>query len=510
MRQFFKHFAILLLPVIGYSQSETVILDANNARATINHDGIFFKNDETVTPGYEVPKGSGNHAIFSTSFWLGGEDINGNLKLAAQRYDGGRDLFPGALSDDGTATSLAPGSPNGVFMVSKDEIDDHIANYTVPGYVVPDAIEQWPAHGDVDINQDFYLAPFVDVDGNGIYEPENGDYPKIKGDQAAFMILNDKQNIHTETGGDPIGVELHLMFYQYDVEGDVGNTTFLNMKVINRGTQTLYDFYVGCWMDPDIGYSMDDYVGFDSTNSLMYAYNGDLLDEGGAGQPGYEADVPAVGMTLLNRPVSYFMANTSGGGPYGDPSTAADYYNFLRGRGLDGEPGETYMFDGNPNNPEELSELSIGNPAGDRRMLMSTLIPPQFAPRQVLCFDYAIVYGAGTGDAIENVNALLDATANVRDYYDNEIADCEEGFLSIEQEKIKDPFNVYPNPSNGVFQIEGTGTYNIELYGLDGRLILEKQNLNGNQQIQSNLAAGTYLLILHQNDNKQQMKLIIK
>src|SRR5690606_9836943 len=44
--------------------------------------------------------------------------------------------------------------------------------YTVPGYFF-----HWPAHGDPAKGQDFKLASFFDLNQNGEYEPELGDYP---------------------------------------------------------------------------------------------------------------------------------------------------------------------------------------------------------------------------------------------------------------------------------------------------------------------------------------------
>jgi hypothetical protein len=38
---------------------------------------------------------------------------------------------------------------------------------------MPEAIENWPAHGDPDLNQDEFIAPFVDVgSGSGISSRE--------------------------------------------------------------------------------------------------------------------------------------------------------------------------------------------------------------------------------------------------------------------------------------------------------------------------------------------------
>ena len=45
--------------------------------------------------------------------------------------------------------------------------------------------------GDTSLGQAPYLAPFVDVDYDGLYNPALGDYPDVMGDQAIFFIFND-------------------------------------------------------------------------------------------------------------------------------------------------------------------------------------------------------------------------------------------------------------------------------------------------------------------------------
>ena len=38
-------------------------------------------------------------------------------------------------------------------------------------------IFNWPAHGDIGIGQDYWLAPFYDYDNSGDYDPNAGDIP---------------------------------------------------------------------------------------------------------------------------------------------------------------------------------------------------------------------------------------------------------------------------------------------------------------------------------------------
>ena len=84
--------------------------------------------------------------------------------------------------------------------LTKSEIDNHITNYSDPNYQVPEAIISWPAHGDIALGQNYNLAPYIDVNDNNIYDPYNGDYPCIKGDEAIYMIRNDVGNFHSESG----------------------------------------------------------------------------------------------------------------------------------------------------------------------------------------------------------------------------------------------------------------------------------------------------------------------
>ena len=47
---------------------------------------------------YEVPKGSGNTLIYIGALWMGGMDVNNQLKIAALRYRIGNDFWAGPLS----------------------------------------------------------------------------------------------------------------------------------------------------------------------------------------------------------------------------------------------------------------------------------------------------------------------------------------------------------------------------------------------------------------------------
>ena len=148
-------------------------------------------------------------------------------------------------------------------------------------------------------NEDYYLAPFYDRDGDGDYDPEgDGDYPgyvlvgksdcsrrvrDIYGDQNIWWVFNDKGNIHTETGGQSIGMEVRAQAFAFATTDEVNNMTFYNYELINRSTFELSETYFGQWVDGDLGNAQDDFVGVDVRRGLGYFYNGDDDDQDAGG-----------------------------------------------------------------------------------------------------------------------------------------------------------------------------------------------------------------------------------
>lgn len=342
-------------------------LTINNVRAYIETNGTMW-NKELAE--YEVPKGSGKSSMFAAALWIGGLDDNNQLKLAAVRFrQVGDDYWTGPLSVDGLAQIAQEDCAawDKMFKMTRAEVDQHINTYNTHNHTVPNpslAIKNWPAHGDYDNKlQSFYLAPFKDVNGNFEYDPENGDYPYydidnelcpwteanksraahgllpipyeqeriaefptyansigidgmvyadhvLKGDETLFWIFNDKGNAHTETGGASIGLEIRAQAFAFQTNDDLNNMTFYSYEIINRSTTNLNQTFFSQWVDPDLGYSHDDYVGCDVARGLGYCYNGLATDGAGLAQH-YGANPPAVG-------VDFFQ------GPYIDPDYTID------------------------------------------------------------------------------------------------------------------------------------------------------------------------------------------
>ena len=195
MKSYITIIATVLITGSVISQSTTV-LNQNNDSANLQDEGFFFNNATNGTPGYEVPAGNGTHSIYTSAFWMGGTDINGQLKLIAQKYYGaGQDCWAGFI-DVGFANTVPNPFGQTIWQVTAVEINNHILNYQSPGYIIPNDILNWPAHGDTTLGNSLgmlpYIAPFIDVDNDDIYNPSQGDYPCIKGDEAVYIVINEK------------------------------------------------------------------------------------------------------------------------------------------------------------------------------------------------------------------------------------------------------------------------------------------------------------------------------
>jgi hypothetical protein len=211
--------------------------------------------------------------------------------------------------------------------------------------------ENWPTH---------LGAPFYDLDGNGIYEPDAGETPGLAGaDQVIWYVATDADVGTTSAlyGTTPIGVEIQYTLWGYNQPGaSLGQIIFKNVRLLNKGSADLTEAYISLWSDPDLGDYGDDFVGVDTSLSLMFAYNGAPEDQDYAAfglapaAVGYDffagPIVPSAGDTAIfnlkkrpgfkNLPASSFGYFIAGGvysdpGPYGNTEAAREYYNLMRG-----------------------------------------------------------------------------------------------------------------------------------------------------------------------------------
>lgn len=436
MKNYVFLFSFLAFHLFSFGQHTQSTLDFNQASATILDEGVLFSqpNSSNLQPGYEIPKGSGINAIFTAGFWMGGLDQWGQLFLAGQRFaqTNQNDFYSGPYSTYHTYMdpSYIAKYSESIWSVTKAEIEFHAQHFQDPGYVIPSSIQNWPGNGDVMLGVAAQLAPFIDFNGNLLYEPQLGEFPDIRGDEASYVIYNDDRP-HLYTNGNSMRIEVHVMIYQFASTDYLNETTFMNLRIFNRGALSFANFKCGFFMDADVGGYNDDYVGCDSTLNLMYTYNYDNTDSE------YGINPPAIGAISLSHDLenmSYFTSTSAY--PYNDPSPALEYWNFLNGMwangfgfyyGGQGHGGTAatsniptkFMFSGNPYTNQGWTEVSAQNPPGDRRSLM-TLEDVQLNSHTQTCYDLAIIYNR-QGNHLENVQGLLEVADSIQQFYNVQV-----------------------------------------------------------------------------------------
>lgn len=372
-------------------------LEVNNVKANLGTGGELFYEVSITSPGYEVPKESGIYAIYAATNWIGAEDDEGNLKLAAPTYRLGPqgttldDFWPGPLNDGGSTDKNTCMEYDKIWSITKAEI-------TAFKMDIEDGIL------DTELSEDFlnWKGAFIDEDGDETYVPANGDYPDIRGDLAKWYVINDKGNEHTASQAEALGVQIETMVYAYNTT-ELNHTTFVDYTIINKSGNTLNNTYFGTWLDPDLGYNSDDYIGCDSLRNLAICYNGDDFDELG-GNPmsplGYGENPPFLGVQIIDGIQSdgglklgmtsfiYYKNEDFIGEENAQttPKTANDYYHFLQGIWKDGttisfgrdgynagNPNTTaYAYPDEPSNSSGWSECVEEHESGDRKFVMAS------------------------------------------------------------------------------------------------------------------------------------------
>jgi hypothetical protein len=289
-------------------------LKINDVEAIFTASGFNFMLllQKSYSLGFFVPKGSGKSTIFSNSFWIGGKDEQNMLHLAGERYRQGPnlgiagakpDFYAGPIMDSSRYSQNTDTTWNYIWNLKKSDIEYHKLHWNDQGYKPISDILNWPGNGNVSLGQASKLAPFHDANGDGTYNPYEGDCPAIRGDQCLFFIFNDDRGNHQETLGNKLRAEIHGMAYAFDLSGDTAfsKTIFLNYKVFNRSPDTYHYVYMGTYTDMDIGYANDDFMQCDVGRGSIIGYNGKAIDGNGQATA-YGAHPPAQSVTMLAGP----------------------------------------------------------------------------------------------------------------------------------------------------------------------------------------------------------------
>lgn len=431
-----------------------------------------------------------------------------------------------------------------IWKMSRAEIDSFRADFLAGNvdFAQYPQIAHWPAHGNEAIGEERNIAPFVDVNMDGLYRPEtDGDYPCIVGDQALWWVFNDA-GPHAESQGRPLGIQVEAMAYAFDCsqspcpDTSLDYATFLHYELTNRSDTAYHDIYLGNVQDFDIGSFGDDYTGCDSSLSLAIGYNFDDND------PNYGDAPPAWGAAVLPNgqidAMSTFMYYENTIGLYNsNPSVPSDYYNYMRSRfrdslhvvanGLDGYPltaagpPTNFMYpstDGFCGGPVTgWNEYTAGNQAFDRRFLQASG-PVDLAAGERIQWDIAFLYARDSSNQ-QSVCKLKAATSVTRGWWQNQLdRGCFNTIVARAEPVAGSALKVYPNPSGLGFlaldwEAASLSEGVVELVDLQGRVVLQQRvqpGVSATRLAVTGMAAGMYVVRVACGGSAMTQKVVLQ
>ncbi len=299
-------------------------IDINNIQSWFQNTGSSDINQQN-NGGLIFPKGSGRNAAFQSGFVWGGK-VDGTVEVGGSTYYQGTQ--PGRIKPDGTAAASGD-ADNRIYRVRRNYKDPNAdfsaemldQNMTAAAVYAQYDLDwkQWPAA---------YGAPYEDVNGDGKYDA-NVDIPGVPGaDQTIWFVANDLDptTVSGMYGSLPMGIEEQVTIFAYNATGPLANMFFRKYLIINKNPakKPFTEMYVSMWTDVDLGDAGDDYVGCDTTLSMMYFYKSKAVDAVYSPLP-----PPATGFDFFQGPKI--------------PGAATDraifkgkYVNGYKNRGMDG------------------------------------------------------------------------------------------------------------------------------------------------------------------------------
>lgn len=449
---------LIILTFIQFSikSQQSAILNVNNINTIVQNNLSPFYDPTSIESTYEVVLNSGIKPIFKTGLSFLAKDINDSVYISTEGLFSSwyKDNFGfGPIADDYNSQSFE--NYDQVWKVTSQEIWGH-----QQGLGSSYSIMNWPAHGDTSNGEAFYLAPFVDVNGDGIYSPSQGDYPKIKGDEAIYFIVNDKNSNHVNFYNHSIGIEIHVMIYSFNSNiNTINNTTFVNYSVYNRSSIDFVEFYSSPYLDADLQCAYNDFHGCDSLRNTVLSFEG----KDSSTNPSYTCQDTlirnsALALRLLNKKM--YSSFYNGVGTFSSLSTTISVTreerleNLMLGLSPFGDSLYSFIDSSlthqvSPNGINQIiASDSILDYGGDPK-INAVIKTDYFPSNSSLCFDIAYVYYQNDSlNNIENASQILLATDTVQDFYDNINLSCIGFLTNIEKsENRRITTSSYPNPA---------------------------------------------------------------
>ncbi|MBK7225401.1 MAG: T9SS type A sorting domain-containing protein [Saprospiraceae bacterium] len=450
-------FSLLSIANLISQPFASYFLQSNNVRTNFTNQAIVNFNDRLnaenanwLAPNNPYLKTS---MIYTSQIILCGE--NANQKLGCSSYLYNYDYLPGpyfSLKDAPNTKEIA--EFNKVWATNKTDILAHKTDFSTDKKIDKKltSIYSWPGRGNPHFesyNQfkikvaNYPLAPFHDEDQDGIYDPDQGDYPwidpinkDVPPDQLLWtMFHSDAPNLIAEFG--------ITSYVYYCPENDfLHNTAFHSISVSHKDEAfgNLTKAYLGVFTDNDLGCYADDYIGCLPQKNMSFWYNMDALDGDSIGNcinniVSYKKNIPAGSLLFLNRKLDaltpFFNQGIANFPDLITPNkNSFEYFNVMQGLTRNGKQvinpttnqPSSHWFSGNPNDKNQWSMRTENLPEIDSRFLSSNSINTLELNKTVrLDFAYSFHHHKDSNH-IQNVNLAIQNCDKIQSIYDNKFS----------------------------------------------------------------------------------------
>lgn len=525
----FRHRIMIFYPEMAVKKNGEAVLDINNIQLSLTSNGRIgggLLNNKHVRYG-NLP------LIREISPWFM-LDYEGENHIRTTLYKiSENDLYfsgPHGLQNDSVFISRY----DYVWNVSKQMIEHHRSHFNDSDYTVPRDIATWPAAGNPSNNEATHLAPFVDANSNGFYDPENGDYPLINGHQTVYAIFSPRRG-HAGSMHDfqNLRMEIHVSAFAYDTNvSELQNTVFLNYQVFNRSSSDYKDvkLSLATFFD-EINYTL---IGSDSLKNSYFAYPRFKTIAGVPGAP------PAVAIGALDATMEGFMYfyrfHEQGTFALNPPIETIEYKNLFRYRM---PSGRRLRFD-NPSGPGSLNN-GTGYGAGFNLPFVNWALnaavnwyhPPLYNSAMVglpmynlgdipvkssACASFALIAKGDSSNFspewTETLNLTHHELDKVRRSHAEIILGCNHTFLSNSNETFT-TWSIYPNPIHTGESIRIKSEVRISSAVLQNNagqtipLSPEKHDTFYHCKLPTHLPSGVYILQIRTENGPLNKKVMI-
>lgn len=271
------------------------LLNIGNYSYWLANDGLSAHHPVTGDAGGIYPRGTARVIYQDGLTWAGFvQDPNPakpKLRAGGQMYATG--TVPGRIISPGVAQD--PNDPAArIYRIRRDyqTVSDEELRFDAAEQFYNGDISQ-VTQGDIDGIRAQYAtdwsewpvdwgAPFYDRNGNGLYEPAQGETPGLaNADQAAWFVCNDLNEgaVASLFGSPSIGLELQVTVWGYNLPNSpLRQAVFKRYRLLNKSGFAIDSMFIGQWSDLDIGGYTDDFAGCDTLLDLGYAYSAYPVD----------------------------------------------------------------------------------------------------------------------------------------------------------------------------------------------------------------------------------------